>query len=101
MIQVADRPPAAVPCTSGSDSLRDELERATKALSLAEAADLCLRSGDDVALEALGFTPAHIADLRGTPRGARAGYPPYALRNLKATVRLLRGALARLQSSRA
>ena len=94
MPHVADRPFPAVPSARGSDSLRDELDRATKALSLAEAADLCLKTGDDVALEALGFTARHIADLRSGARGARAGYPPYALKNLRSTIRLLRGELA-------
>jgi len=78
----------------GRESLRTELDRAVRALSLAEAADLCLKAGDDVALELLGFSPEHIASLRGSPRGACAGYPPYALRNLKATIRCLRVHLA-------
>lgn len=73
---------------------RSDLERARAALRLALAADLCLKSGDDEALVALGFSLEHIASLRATPRGARAGYPPYSLKNLKATVRWLESAQA-------
>lgn len=81
--------------TPERESLHADLERALRALHVAEAADLCLKSGDDAALELLGFAPEHIAALRNTPRGARAGYPPYALKNLKATIRLLRTRLTR------
>ena len=64
-----------------------------------QAADICLRTGDDQALQALGFSVAHIADLRGRPIGATAGYPAYALRNVRKTVRWLRERLIALQSS--
>lgn len=94
MTYLHDHLPVNVLGARGRESLRTELDRAVRALSLAEAADLCLKAGDDVALELLGFSPEHISSLRGSPRGARAGYPPYALRNLKATVRCLRGQLA-------
>ena len=84
----------AVPGTRDRASVRADLSRAVRALNLAQAADHCLKSGDDEALELLGFAPEHIATLRSSVRGARAGYPPYALRNLKATVRFLRTQLA-------
>ena len=80
--------------TPDCESLRADLKRALDALNLVEAADRCLRSGDDAALVLLGFAPAHIMELRGSVRGAQAGYPPYALKNLKATVRFLRQELA-------
>lgn len=75
-------------------TLEDELERAKRALRVAEAAHICLQSGDDEALLALGFSSDHIADLRGSPRGPCAGYPPYTLRNLRTQVRWLRASLA-------
>lgn len=86
---------------SGSSSLRDELRRAEAALRLALAADVCLRCDDDKALAALGFSLTHIANLRSGPRGPRAGYPPYSLRNLRLTVRWLRAALAEPQTEHA
>jgi len=77
---------------------QEDLARAEAAHRMMQAADICLRSGDDHALQALGFSMAHIADLRGRSAGATSGYPAYALRNARQTVRWLRARLLSLQS---
>jgi hypothetical protein len=71
-----------------------ELKRAKAALRLVRAADGFLKSGDDSALAALGFSAEHIAELRSGARGFCAGYPPYAIRSIRSTVRWLEAALA-------
>ena len=82
-------PPVRGP--SSLEALLSDLQRAKAALRLAMAADLCLKSGDDEALIALGFARDPIAGLRAGPSG---GYPPYALRNLRSTIRWLESARA-------
>jgi hypothetical protein len=77
----------------GRKELSAELMRASAALRLVEAADRFLKSGDDRALEALGFSSGHIADMRSGVRGPCAGYPPYAIRSIRSTVRWLEAAL--------
>lgn len=80
-------------------ALREDLARAEAAHRTMQAADVCLRSGDDDALLALGFSIDHIADLRRRAAGTTVGYPAYALRNAKDTVRWLRRCLATLQAA--
>lgn len=74
----------ALPCP-----LDEEISRAEAAYQLMLVADTCLKAGADQLLLLLGFTQQHIADLRSRA-GPRGGYPGYALRNIKQTLRLLR-----------
>jgi hypothetical protein len=51
-------------------------------------ADAFLKSGRDQALIELGFSTQHISELR-LRAGPDGGYPPYSLRNIEETIRLL------------
>ena len=75
---------AAPPCT-----LDDEISRAEAAYQLMLVADTCLRAGADQLLVLLGFSQQHVEELR-QQAGRRGGYPAYAMRNIKQTLRFLR-----------
>jgi hypothetical protein len=79
-------------------SLLEDLARAEAAHRMMQAADICLRSGDDHLLQVLGFSVDHIADLRSRSEGPVAGYPAYALRNARQTMRWLRSRVVALSN---
>ena len=66
-----------------------EIQRAEAAYQLMLVADTCLKVGADRLLLELGFSEAHIARLRDRA-GPGGGYPAYAIRNIRQTLRILR-----------
>jgi hypothetical protein len=76
-----------------------EIARAEEAYQLMLAADACLKSGADRLLLLLGFSPAHVRELRALS-GPGGGYPPYSLRNIRRTLRQLRDERERASGSK-
>ena len=68
--------------------LDEEFARVEEAYQVMLVADTCLRSGADRLLLVLGFSQDHIDDLRAHS-GPGGGYPPYALRIIRRTLRML------------
>jgi hypothetical protein len=74
-----------------SVALDAEIARAESAYRLMLVADELLKSGSDALLLPLGFSEAHVADLRRRA-GPAGGYPQYSLQNIQETLLLLREA---------
>ena len=70
-------------------SIDEDLARAEEAYQLMLVADTCLRSGADRLLLLLGFSQPHVDELRASA-GTGGGYPAYALRSIRRTLRVLR-----------
>lgn len=79
------------------EAIQKNLQRALDALELILAADALLKSGNETALYALGFSEAHVAELLSRHDGVQHGYPAYALRNAHCQVNWLRKRLAKAQ----
>lgn len=76
-------------CGFALGALDDELARVEEAYRLMLVADTCLRSGADRLLLLLGFSQPHVDELRASA-GTGGGYPTYALRRIRQTLRVLR-----------
>lgn len=90
---------AGVDHSEDLQALMDELQHAKQTLQLICAADVGLKSGDDAALFKLGFSAAHVADLRSKGDNGRQGYPRYAIRNARWQVNWLQKRLASAQAA--
>ena len=71
------------------DQLDEEISRAEEAYHLMLVADTCLKNGAEQLLLLLGFTQAHVDELRAHA-GSGKGYPTYSLRSIRKTLRQLR-----------
>lgn len=83
---------------SRGSSIDEDVSRAETAYKLMLAADAYLKSGAHEKLEHLGFSPDHIADLKNRA-GPGGGYPRYALRNIRWTIKLLQEERASLANN--
>lgn len=63
-----------------------------------KAANAALRKGDDEALRRLGFSDAHIAELKKPDFAGRVGYADYKLKNNNAEIRRLRERVAQAEA---
>lgn len=83
-----------------ADSLRAEVARIQAAQERMNLANAALRAGDDAALSALGLPIDLVDELKQRYVSRGIGYPPYALRNNRSMLRLLRDRLKTLESPR-
>jgi len=78
--------------------LKANLAQRERAQELMKAANAALRHGDDEALRRLGFSDAHIAELKKPDFAGGIGYPDFRLRNNNAEIRRLRERVAQAEA---
>lgn len=72
------------------DKLQAEIGRLQASQKMMRDANAAVRSGDDAALQAMGFSEEHIAELKQRDLAGRTAFPDYALRNNNNSIRYLR-----------
>lgn len=87
------------------DVLRDKLAKLEAFQQQMKEANAAIRSKDqskgDAKLQAMGYTPKQIQDLRRPDYCGRVGYPPYMLTNNNSAIKRTRDRLQQLEAAKA